>query len=370
MTPSPAAVDPVVRAALQHLPVPDHGAGFWERVGVALADEPSRPSDEPALAVGPPLASPDLEGAPATAPHRPASPDRPAIELRPDPSRAVIPPALRSRGNLALAVVALVAAAVVVVAGLTLVQQRAGTSSEEAGDSGATSTSSTTVVDDGPDSSAGRAVLGWVAAVAAGDLSTAWSALGPSSQAAFGSRSTFEAEQSALAEGFGAWAATPPDQVFVTPAGPAAEGQLVVVTLVGTVSQEGTSARRAVAVPVRLSDGSALLEPFAFAGELDVVVPAPRSSDGAPQVVGVDEALVVVVPRGAGAPIIRLDDGEALVCGDAPGTELVEVDGAAGRRCIYQPDGGIQPGERVLTIVLAAADGAGISAQSVLFEAA
>ena len=51
----------------------------------------------------------------------------------------------------------------------------------------------------------------------------------------------------------------------------------MVVTLVGTVDQEGARQHRADAFPVRVVDGTATLEPFAFAGELEVVVPEERA---------------------------------------------------------------------------------------------
>ena len=78
-----------------------------------------------------------------------------------------------------------------------------------------------------------------------------------------------------LAEGYGAWSAAEPDDVLVTPVAADDDGTIAVVTLVGTVEQEGTTQARADAFPVRIVDGDVVLEPFASAGDLEVVIPEP-----------------------------------------------------------------------------------------------
>lgn len=362
--------DQVVRTALQLLPVPDHTPQFWTTLDAALDAEPVPSALEPALAVGPPVAAVRaLDAEPA-----PPVPDEPPplVDLARDPALTVLPPALRSRSNLVLSVVAVAAAVMVVVAGLTLVQQRGGSldTADVADGGGVAEAASTSAAVESPDSTAGDAVRAWIDALGKGDMATAWGSLAPGSRAAFGSQSAFAAEGSALAEGYGAWAGGTPDEVIVTPVASSGDGELVIVTLVGTVDQEGTRVRRAVAVPVRIQGGSTALEPFAFAGELDVVVPEPAGTSEGMAVVAKDDALVVVVPRGVAAPLVRLDAGAAMVCGSAPGTELVEVDGAAGQQCTFRPKGGIRAGQRVLTVAFVSADGAAVSARSVLFEAA
>ena len=142
------------------------------------------------------------------------------------------------------------------------------------------------------------------------------------------------------------------------------------MTLVGTINQEGSPQHRADAFPVRVVDGVARLEPFAFAGELEIVVPEPVPHGGTRPIVQSDDELVVVVPRGVDAPMIRLDDGQTLVCGEAEGTELTELETAPGQRCSYRPDSGIDAGDHVFTVAFLSPDGTGISAESVLFEAA
>jgi hypothetical protein len=363
--------DQFVRTALQLLPIPEHGADFWSDVDAVLATEPvpaPRPLKRDTRRT--------LVADPATAAGT-AAPGR-VLELVPDHSTALVPPALRRTSNLVLSAVAVAAAVMVVVAGTTLVRQRSGDSPDAAEVAGSTDdteapSASTTALAalSGSDAEVPtEAVLAWVAALADGDMTTAWDALGPASQAHFGTKSAFAAEESAMAEGYGVWSATTPDDVLVTPVAVGGDGKVVVVTLVGTVAQEGTEQRRADAFPVRIVDGEARVEPFAFAGELEIVVPEPVPAGGSRPLVRADDELIVVVPRGVEAPMLRLDDGDALVCGDAEGTELTELDDAPGQRCSYQPEGGIAAGKRVLTVAFLAPDGSGVAAEAVLFEAA
>ena len=101
-----------------------------------------------------------------------------------------------------------------------------------------------------------------------------------------------------LAEGYGAWSAADPDDVQVTPVATDDEGTIAVVTLVGTVQQEGTAQERADAFPVRIVDGDVVLEPFASAGDLEVVIPEPAGDDGIGyEPVGTGEELVVRAAR-------------------------------------------------------------------------
>jgi hypothetical protein len=363
--------DPFVRTALQLLPVPEHGEGFWAELDALLDAEPPRQVDEPALAVGPTAAT-------VVVPGRGQDEER-VFELVPRESTGLVPMELRRRSNAVLSVVAVAAALMVVVASANLVRQRAddgvGTELADSADDprsdliSSTSTSLAAIVGDAAEVPT-DAVMAWVGALASGDTAAAWTSMGPASQAHFGSRSAFTGQGSSLAEGYGAWSGATPDDVLVTPVATRDGGSMVVVTLIGAVSQEGTTQRRAVAVPVRMVDGTPHVEPFAFAGELEMVVPEPAPASGDRPVVSTDDELVVVVPRGVAAPTIRLDDGDTLVCGESEGTELTELDGAPGQRCSYHPAGGIPVGERVLTVAVLSSDGSGISAAAVLFEAA
>ena len=130
--------------------------------------------------------------------------------------------------------------------------------------------------------------------------------MGDASQAHFGSQAEFEALMTDLAEGYGAWSAAEPDDVLVTPVAAGDDGTIAVVTLVGTVEQEGTAQERADAFPVRIVDGDVVLEPFASAGDLEVVIPEPASDDGVGcEPVGTGEELVFVLPSDAEAPVLR-----------------------------------------------------------------
>jgi hypothetical protein len=369
--------DPFVRTALQLLPVPAHEDDFWTRLDAALDAEPSRARSDLAGRT-PPLTEPvDVAGDPAP------EPALRVVELEPDRPLGLVPPGVRRRSNVVLSAVAVAAAVVVVVAGTSLVRERsldpaptdsAAAPSETTADPAVTATSTTTSVTTLASPRGGdlptEAVLAWVAALGSGDLDAAWDAMGPASQAHFGSQSAFEAEGSGLAEGYGAWSAAEPDVVHVTSLTASGDGEVVVVTLVGTVEQEGSPNHRADAFPVRVVGGEAHIEPFAFAGEVEIVVPEGVPDGGERPVVASDDALVVVVPRGVEDPVIRLDDGPVLTCGEAEGTELTELEDAPGQRCVYRPEGGIDPGDRVLTVAFLSTDGTGISAQSVRFEAA
>jgi hypothetical protein len=286
---------------------------------------------------------------------------------------------MRRRSNVVLSAIAVAAAIAVVVAGTSLVRSRTGDDAatdvaeapEETNTSEAPASSSSISTLAAPDDEpAVAAVVAWVNALGQGDVDAAWSALGPASQAHWGSRSSFAAERSGLAEGYGAWSTVEPEEILLTPLASSGDGELVVVTLVGSIEQEGTEVARADAFPVRIVDGEAEVELFAFAGELEVVVPEPVPEGGTRPVVATDDELVVVVPSDADAPVIRLDDGEVLVCGEAPGTRLTPLEGSAGRRCGYTPKGGIPKGQRVLTVAFWSTDGAEVSAESVRFTAA
>ncbi len=360
MSHQPEPPDPVVRTAIQLLPVPEHGAGFWDDLHARLDAEHGSAALAPAHGAVPLGPAPDRTG-----------PGIDDVELVP---LGVVPPALRRRSNAALVAVAVAAAALVVIAGGTLVGQR--TDDDVATDL-ASSPASTAAVASSMATLTGPAadlptetVLAWVDALGEGDTASAWASLGPASRAHFGSQSAFAAESSALAEGYGAWSGADPEHLLVTPLPSSGDGLLVVVTLVGDVQLDGATGQRADAFPVRIVDGNAKVEMWAFAGELQMVVPEDEAQGHERPTVDEDDELVVVIPRGVEAPTIRLDDGEALVCGQAAGTTLEELSGTPGQRCSYQPAGGIPVGQRVLTVAFLSPDGAAVSADAVVFEAA
>ncbi len=381
MTDHDVPPDGIVRTALQLLPIPAHEADFWPRLehelDAAAPPEPAR--DQRTILV----AAPEGSTAPPRSRRRGADPAPRVLELERDPALALVPSALRRPSNVLLVAVAAAAVVVVAFAGTSLLEDRNGSppvSSEDDGDASPTlealvedahpESATPSTMSDGAEDATAEAVLAWVGDLGDGDGSAAWEALGPTSQAHFGSQSAFEDELSALAEGYGAWSGADPDDVLVTPISTDDHGALAVVTLIGTVEQEGTSQHRADAFPVRLVDGDAVLEPFASAGELEVVVPegVPGSSERSPMASG--EELVIVVPSDAEAPVLRLDDGAAVVCGLADGTELTDLEGAPGQRCAYRPADGVSVGVHTLTVAFMGGDGESISAASLLFDAA
>jgi hypothetical protein len=283
---------------------------------------------------------------------------------------AVVPRALRRRSNIVLAAAAVVAAATVIVAGTTLIQQRT--------DSGGSTTASTALGDATPTSfvadaltgsggaehPAAKAVLTWVGHLASGDVAEAWDALGERSQRHFGSQTEFDAAMTGLSEGYGAWAATTPDLIMVTPILEDGDTTISVVTLVGTLRQEGTTEERADTFPVRITDGRVELEPYAPAGAIRLVRPAPGTEQDA------GEQIVFDLPDGVDAAVVRIDQGTTAVCGTSPGAELDDVPGVSLQRCTYTPGAGEKPGSKLLTVAFASDEGAKISATTVRYEAA
>ena len=115
---------------------------------------------------------------------------------------------------------------------------------------------------------------------------------------------------------------------------------LAVVTLVGVVDEDGTAG---TAWPRPSPFGSSTAtwswSRSRSAGSLEVVVPATDPVEGDAEPVPSGEELVIVVPTGVEAPLLRLDDGETVVCGAAEGTELTDLEGSPGQRCAYLPAG-------------------------------
>ncbi len=365
MTDADVQPDVVVRTALQRLPVPAHADDFWARLEAALDAETIT---EPAWA----------NGMVAAAPVEPS-----VRHLERDPALALVPGTLRRTSNALLVAGAAAAVVVVALAGNTLLESRDGTRQVSSGDQPEASAELNALLEDAkpeaatPSTMSSRgeeassdAVLAWVADLRAGHGDEAWGALGPGSKAHFGSQGAFEEQLTSLADGYGSWSGTQPEQVLITPVQADDDSTLAVVTLVGTVMVDGVEQHRADAFPVRVADGEAHLEPYAFAGEMEVVVPQDVPADGTRPPVEPGEELIIVVPSGAQAPILRLDDGEAVICGEAEGTELSDLEDTPGQRCAYLPTDGISEGEHTLTVAFLGADGTSISAASLLFDAA
>jgi hypothetical protein len=359
--------DGVVRTALQLLPVPPHEDDFWSRLEAALAAEPPHATPaEPARHL--PVADAGL----------PAPVDGvPVLEL--DPALAVVPATFRRTSNAVLALVAAAAVVVVAIAGNALVDGREGTSvSGPRADAALETLVRHAQADDGTvdtlsakrEDQSSEAVLAWVDDLGAGHADAAWKAMGSASRAHFASQAEFEDLMAELAQDYGAWAAADPDEVLVTPVASGDGDTIAVVTLVGTGDRDGSPQARTDAFPVRLHDGEVALEPFASAGSLEVVIPERATDDGSWKTVGTDEELVFVLPEHAQAPVLQVDGGPTVVCGEAAGTELGDLDQSAGQRCAYLPEGGFRPGDHTLTIAFLGASGEAVTAEAIRFEAA
>ena len=164
--------DPVVRTALQRLPIPPHEDGFWTRLDEALVDAEASPG--PARST---IAS--SSSCPRARP-TPRRQRRPRPRLEPDPALALVPPALRRTSNGVLLAVAAAAAAVVLLAGVTLMDDRDGaepaSSDELAGPTISSLVDDAQTQDDGPtpmsaasEDASTDAVLAWVDDLGAGE---------------------------------------------------------------------------------------------------------------------------------------------------------------------------------------------------------
>lgn len=355
--------DSVVATALRLLPVPDHGPDFWSQLEAVVQAEPDPEVIEPALAVGPPrqplVASPPLVvERTALAPRPPQAATDHALQL--------VPPSLRSRSNLVLAAIGAAAAVVVVVAAATLIGQRSSSVVADSSGSDGAAATVTTADTAARDDAATQVVLDFVGAMGQGSSAAAWATLAPASRAHFGSSSAF-AQQLGDTSAYATWSGSSADDAQVL-AVPSDAGDVLVVTLVGSDEQDGATRRWAVAFPVRIVEGTPQVEAYAFAGEVDMVVPQ-QAAGGAMPVVATDDTLVVNVPRDVAAPTISLDGGAGMVCGEADGTKLSEPDESPGQQCSYQPAEALPEGRHVLTVAFLSPDGAAVAAESVLFRA-
>lgn len=367
----PIEPDSVIQTALRLLPAPQHGVTFWGDLEQAI--------DRHLGATG--SASADSDST-----DRQRMPERVELDRAVDDALALVPLAFRRRSNAVVLAVASAAVILVVFAGSSLVRER--TDGEKVliagtGDAVGSSGALNALVDDAhPDSAtpvtvsarhaaaSTDAVAAWLDAVHAGDAAAAWLAMGPASQDHFGSQNGFREQLAVLDSELGAWSEVEPAEVLVTPVLASDDGTVAVVTMVGRTSDVGLPRLQAHAFPVRIVDGDAVLEPFAPAGQLELVVPEPVSDTGTLAVVERGDELVIVVPQGVDAPILRLDGGDTVVCGKAEGTALHAMDALPMQRCSYLPGAGIAPGAHTLTVAFMGSDGDTISAEALLFEAA
>ena len=303
--------DPVVADALAMLPVSDHGPDFWTRLDRSLAavdaERSSASSGVATTAVGgdhDPAAGRD-EGLP------------PPIDLRPTGTPR---PARRWAFMAVAAAAALVAVAVV---GSTLALDDGGdldlTTSQTTGTAPSIAPVTTAPPASAPGGagpavepeSAEEAVFAWVDALGAGDGETAVALLGPGSIDYIESLGQEPVSfMSELSEGYGAWSASTDRSTTDMPVPSESGATVAVVVLMGTVQQEGTTAYRTVAVPVRSEDGRYRVEPVALGdGETRIeFVSPPEGPDGLGGLPA--DGVIELLAPGAEQVAVRLDGGE------------------------------------------------------------
>ncbi len=338
--PLDGVADPVVEAALQLLPIPDHGDDFWADLAARLdAEDGARPlvATRTAAPTATVFALPEREPAPVADP-TPVPGPRP--ELAPEPVLATIPPAMRRRSNAVLAAVAVAALVVVGLAGAALVK-------DQSGDGG-------TELADGEKGDATKQ-LDKLAATSTIPVGTPDGLSKKQTKAAQTAATTYATDHAA-AGASGAWSA-----IVVTPVSTSDDADVAVVTLIG--------ASGAQAYAVRLTDDGAEVVPTDRAGTIEHVSPEPVDDDGTPATVSTSDDVVVVLPAGAAAPVLRIDDGTPVICGEAAGTHFAAMDGMDRQRCAWTPEA-LSPGAHTLTVAFLDADGSSISADSVAFQAA
>ena len=223
-----------------------HSSCFRSQPTVTTSGNASRTTldAEPPLETPVEPAQPVLAADQAEDPATSASASVPVLELQPDQSLAIVPPAFRRTSNAVLVAVAAAAVVVVGIAGSTLLEEREGTTTSSGPDPSAAletlmSDAQSTLPPSPPSRSPTRTrprTRCWRGSTtsATATPTAAWAAMGDA-QAHFGSQSEFESLMTDLAEGYGAWSAADPADVQVTPVSTDDEGTTAVVTLIGTV---------------------------------------------------------------------------------------------------------------------------------------
>ncbi len=327
--------DPMISRALRDIPVPDHGAGFWERLEAQLDPQGARvdteASDEPAV---------EHEALPSVV----AWPGRPP----------------RPRSLRILAVAAVLAALVALTTMLTSSNPDERVRTADGPET--TQTTSGVVPTSAPpppiSATADAAVLEWLDAVGAGDLKAAAALTGPRSVAyvdALGAN--LEGFLYEAGEGFGGWAESPDRSTTEVDLNTADGEEIVIVVVSGTWTGEGEDGFRTDAIPaVRRADGSWAVEPWAFdpevGGRLEIESPTPAAEQGF-NGLAADAVLAASAP-GAGTFHFSLDDEPATVVTGRKSS------GRSGVRATFDPPGELR--SRTHLFVIAYVDGATVTA--------
>ncbi|MFP3913603.1 MAG: hypothetical protein ACLFWM_01915 [Actinomycetota bacterium] len=123
-------------------------------------------------------------------------------------------------------------------------------------------TTATTTPDDDL-ARASQAFLTWVDHLAEGDHQAAWDAMAPASQTAVGEEVFFDSMVFEMSEGWGSWSAAGDIEFRLETDG---SGRTL-LWVSGTISPEGMTEEREVAVPIVESDGGYLVSPFEGPGD-------------------------------------------------------------------------------------------------------
>jgi hypothetical protein len=192
---------------------------------------------------------------------------------------------------------------------------------------------------DEPPSSA-AAVLAWVDALEQGDHERAVELTAPASQEWMREVDDPDALLIELSEGYGAWGASKDRKTQTTSIEGSGTSEVEIVVLSGTVSQEGSTSERVVAIPVRILGKDFRVEPFDLADtetRIEFVAPEIGPDGALPLPVG--DPVEVVVPS-ATQVTFRLDS-------DAP----ISLTPDARGRARFDSNGSILPGEHLVLVV-------------------
>lgn len=107
-----------------------------------------------------------------------------------------------------------------------------------------------------------QVVSEWIGFIASEDVDAAWALVASDSRSAFGGRSEFGSAFTDLAESYGVWNDVSDMRTYVSSIGSDGPDFELVVTLAGTVGQEGDLLWSAVAIPVTSDGGEAKVAPF------------------------------------------------------------------------------------------------------------
>lgn len=197
------------------------------------------------------------------------------------------------------------------------------------------------------------AAMAWIEAVAVGDLDTAAALMAPGSLAYVDEHGGLAAFSTDLVEGWGAWTRVV-DRGLWAVGGQFTDGApATAVVLMGTISQEGMTERRAAALVMVEAHGGYLVDPFTTAGQVGFVVPrtdfVDRVAPGVP--------FELSMPEGSDV-LAFLDESGPLA------TKAIAAGG--GITVTASSDPAPQPGEHVLTVIHQTSDGH-IGARATLF---